>query len=425
MATTFALATIPIIGFVGSAVDYSRANATRTAMQSALDATALMLSKNAASMSSSQITSSASAYFNALFTRPEAKNIEISAVYSTTGGSQVVLTGTAKIDTNFMALMGYESLDIKTTSTAKWGMNRLRVALALDNTGSMQQSGKMPALKTAAKNLLKQLQSASTQNGDVYVSIVPFAKDVNVGSSYYNASWVDFNDHGSWSGWKSNNGSCNKTDYRGRTITNASDCSGAGGRWTASTPSASNWGGCVTDRDQDYDVDATTPSTTKQATLYPAEEYNNCPVAMMPLSYDWTALKNKIDAMQPSGNTNITIGLAWAWQTLTGNSPFPAPAKSPNYQYQDVIILLTDGENTQNRFSSRQNDIDTRTKKACANAKAANITIYTILVMQGTQSLLQSCASDSSKYFYLTSADQLIAAFDSIGTSLSNLRIAN
>ena len=41
----FALAVIPIFGLIGAAVDYSRANSVRTAMQAAADATALMLSK--------------------------------------------------------------------------------------------------------------------------------------------------------------------------------------------------------------------------------------------------------------------------------------------------------------------------------------------------------------------------------------------
>ena len=36
---TFALATIPMIGFVGAAVDYSRGNSAKAAMQSAIDAT--------------------------------------------------------------------------------------------------------------------------------------------------------------------------------------------------------------------------------------------------------------------------------------------------------------------------------------------------------------------------------------------------
>ena len=44
---TFALATIPMVGFVGAAVDYSRANSVKAAMQAAADSTALMLSKTA------------------------------------------------------------------------------------------------------------------------------------------------------------------------------------------------------------------------------------------------------------------------------------------------------------------------------------------------------------------------------------------
>ena len=41
----FALGLVPVIGIVGAAVDYSRGNAARTAMQASLDATALMLSR--------------------------------------------------------------------------------------------------------------------------------------------------------------------------------------------------------------------------------------------------------------------------------------------------------------------------------------------------------------------------------------------
>jgi len=43
VAIIFALATLPIIAFVGAAVDYSRANSVKVAMQAALDSTALML----------------------------------------------------------------------------------------------------------------------------------------------------------------------------------------------------------------------------------------------------------------------------------------------------------------------------------------------------------------------------------------------
>ena len=46
--------------------------------------------------------------------------------------------------------------------------------------------------------------------------------------------------------------------------------------------------------------------------MYRAHQAANCPTAMMPLSHDWTALNAKIDAMTPTGNTNVTIGLQMA-----------------------------------------------------------------------------------------------------------------
>ena len=75
VTVTFALATIPMIGFVGAAVDYSHANSVRSAMQSASDATALMLSKEATKMSASEIQTKGNDYFKALFTHPEATNV--------------------------------------------------------------------------------------------------------------------------------------------------------------------------------------------------------------------------------------------------------------------------------------------------------------------------------------------------------------
>ena len=46
IAILFGIAVIPIISFVGAAVDYTRANSARSSMQAALDSTALMLAKD-------------------------------------------------------------------------------------------------------------------------------------------------------------------------------------------------------------------------------------------------------------------------------------------------------------------------------------------------------------------------------------------
>ncbi len=417
----FALATLPIIGFVGAAVDYSHANSVRTALQSALDSTALMLSKEASTLSSSQLNTKALAYFQAMFNRPEATSVAITPTYTTTGGSQVTVNGSAYVPTNFMGVMGFNSLRVGGTSTVKWGNTKLRVALALDVTGSMDEDGKMPAMKTAAKNLLTQLKSAATTNGDVYVSIVPFSKDVNVGSSNYNASWVKWSSDDDT--WNENNGSCKNYSGWSQPSTKSS-CQSKSGTWTVANHNT--WNGCVTDRDQDYDIKNTGPSTSVTDTLFPAEQYDYCPASLSALSYDWTGMATKIDSLQPNGNTNQAIGLAWGFQTLTA-SPFTIPAKDPNYKYSEVIILMTDGLNTQNRWYTKQSSIDARQKDLCDNIKAAGITIYTIQVNTGgdpTQSVLQYCASSSDKFFLLTTANQLVSTFNTIGTALSNLRIS-
>jgi hypothetical protein len=75
--------------------------------------------------------------------------------------------------------------------------------------------------------------------------------------------------------------------------------------------------------------------------------------------------------------------------------------KDPLYQYTDVIILLTDGLNTQNRWNSTQTDIDDRQAITCANIKAANVDLNTIQVNTGgdpTSTLLQNCASSTDKF---------------------------
>ena len=96
------------------------------------------------------------------------------------------MNGSAQVPTTFMGVMGFKNITVSGSSTAKWGSTRLRVALVLDNTGSMADAGKITALKSATKNLLAQFKAAAGTNGDVYVSIIPFSKDVNVGSGNYN-----------------------------------------------------------------------------------------------------------------------------------------------------------------------------------------------------------------------------------------------
>jgi Flp pilus assembly protein TadG len=504
VAITFALATLPVVGAVGFAVDYSHANSVKAAMQAALDSTALMLSKEAATDTDTQMQANALKYFKALFTRAEATSIAITASYTTGSGSQVLVNGSAQVPTNFLGIIGYNQLTVNGSSTAKWGSSRLRVALVLDNTGSMADDGKMTALKSATTSLLAQLQSAVTVNGDVYVSIVPFVKDVNLGSGNWNSNYLYWDDaaQSDDNSWDANNGSCSTGHSSSRSsctahsscsisaYNNQSSCVGAGscsnsgqmdsnsctttkacskpqyttkttcqnasgtwakGTWTAGvwsgaywTPDNHNtWNGCAMDRGNstapdavnNYDTNVATPSASIPSSLYAAEQYSYCPQSVMGLNYNWSSMTTLVNNMSPNGSTNQAIGLQLGWLSLVGGGPFTAPAKDSNYQYQQIIILLTDGLNTQDRWygngssvgTSDDAKIDAREQITCNNIKASGVTVYTIQVNTGgdpTSTLLQNCASSSDKFYLLTQANQITATFQAIGTNLTKLRVA-
>ncbi len=426
VAIIFGLALLPMTALVGAAVDYSRASSVRADFQAALDATALMISKTASTSTAAQLQTQAHDYFLALFTRSEAISPNITAVYSSSPTSSVTITGDTAVAPMFMAIPGVPQIKITSSSTVAWGNTRLRVALVLDNTGSMAANGKMTALKTASHNLLSSLQNAATAGPDVYVSIVPFAKDVNLDPANYTQTWVR------WDLWDEVNGTCSKSSFTTKTT-----CTSAGKTWTVKNHNT--WNGCVTDRDQPNDTNNTAATSGVLATKYPAEQYTTsmtaggaCPTAVMPLSNSWTTLNNKIDAMQPSGGTNQGIGLQVGFQTLTA-APFTVPALDVNYKYSQVIILLSDGLNTQDRWYGNGVDpspqVDARQAIACKAAKDAGMVIYAVQVNTSSPAdpmsqVLHDCASDESKFFMLTSATQIVTTFDQIGTNLSNLRVA-
>jgi Flp pilus assembly protein TadG len=637
IAVIFAIALLPVLSFVGAAIDYSRVNAARSSMQAALDSTALMLSKDLSSgiITAAQINTKAQAYFNALYTNKDAQSVLVSATYAaaTSTGSNIVVSGAGSITTDFMKVAGFPTLSFSSSSTTAWGNVKMRVALALDNTGSMSQNGKIAALRTAVAGsggLIDQLSGLAQNPGDVYISVIPFAKVVNAGSSNYSATWIDWTDwlnpptaqpnnaldgttnyeamlpsywhalgpgtkcpftksnsgftctsgpangsssvstvpsSGTYSGyicpsvdanshtfyngcWDSEpsaatqanqketfcsgNSSCSCPTTSSGADVNGCTCSGSGSgksctgytyvhNWTQPGPNdltdnssqprvsayvgfknhgwtAGNWGtpvikkdannvsipwqtldasldsnvpqnavqnnyigtstnpistwtGCITDRTQSFDETGDAPNQVNIDTLFPANQEgtgycnprsNATLEPMMPMTYNWSTLKTAVNAMEPTGSTDQSVGLAWAWQSLLQTGPIPAPAEDPNTTYNRVIIILSDGLNTEDRWPDYGNgstengtDIDNRQAQQCANIKAATdsngrpmYTIYTIQVDTSSppdpvSTVLENCASDSTKFFKLTNSDQIATTFTTIGTALSQLRVAH
>ena len=205
--------------------------------------------------------------------------------------------------------------------------------------------------------------------------------------------------------------------------------------WIVNSHTTTNntWSGCIMDRTQDYDIGVGAPVVGTTATLFPAENAQSCvPTVMMgALSDDWTALSSEISSMTAGGATNQPIGLAWGWGAQTSGSPFPPSGPLPANTSQ-YIILVSDGLNTQDRWygdgSDQSTQVDARMSSLCTAAKAAGVVIYTIYVdlngTQGNSTVLQSCATDSSKYFDLTTSGAIITTLNNIAQQITQLRVS-
>ena len=241
VAMMFGLALLPLLGLAGATFDYTRASDARTRLQAAVDMAALAASRLPSATSQStfetQVRNMVSASAGGSI---DASSLTITPSRDT---GKITVAAAATVPTSIMAILGFNSLSIAASSTVEWGNTRLRVALALDVTGSMGYDGKLPALQTAAKNLLKHLKTAAIADGDVYVSIVPFAKDVNVGASNYTASWVKWSGSpDTWDETNTTSGTCSNNAYSSQ-----NSCTTQGYTWT---PDHSKWNGCVMDREQ-------------------------------------------------------------------------------------------------------------------------------------------------------------------------------
>ncbi len=379
VAMMLGLATIGIMGATGLAVDFTRQSNASSALQSAVDSVALGVAKEIDTLNAAQLSARAEAIFAAITASGPLAGLPISAVYTTSPSKSLRVTVNSTMPSMFGGLFGIGNLPLNAQAVIPISTKPAEIALVMDNTGSMSGRSKMTELKKAATNLVNAMQTASTTSAnEIKISLVPFGKEVNIGAGAASQPWID---------WSS---------YSGR---------------------KSDWEGCVADRDQPNDTNASKP-TDDSDTWYPAK--SNCGLApIMPMTTDWSALKTRIGEMKPSGTTNLTIGLAWGFNMMTPGAPLSTASATPE-KYNHYMILLTDGVNTQNRWTSSSVSIDARTLEACSKVKAAGIQLFTVRVIDGNANLLRTCASSPDMFYDVSDASQLSAVFDKIGTAVKN-----
>jgi Flp pilus assembly protein TadG len=536
IAVQFALLLIPIAILTFGLIDLSRASVQKRQLQDALDAATLMAARSTAT-TNADLDAIGDA---ALATEMAGLGVTLTAANSTFSlGDNNTVVGSIQnvtIKPIISNLWSSGDANVSAGATVMRSVNKLEVALVLDNTGSMAStlgSGtrKIDALITASKSLVDVLASAAARASEtdaVKISVVPFSMTVNIGSTYQNESWMA--------------GKMPTTGYGTDVFATNQN------RFTLLSNLGLTWGGCVESRPAPYDVTDDAPSSSTPASMFvpffaPDEPDDNTvgvnqsnstryrdsrttstsypilnnwlPDGVTPSGTSataWTtrstpiakygtsnknnvlslaktgtiygpnsgcgltslmrltnvrsttqrdAVKTKLDQMIANGNTNVAMGLAWGWHTLSNNAPFADgvnPTTTDGKKTTKVIVLLTDGDNTNDTYNNpnnsaytgygyigqgrlknasgtalttsstatnRRDAIDSREKLLCDNAKAENVQIYAIGVgvSSHSKSILQDCATKLDMYYDVTDAAQLTSVFNTIAGSIQNLRI--
>ena len=112
---------------------------------------------------------------------------------------------------------------------------------------------------------------------------------------------------------------------------------------------------------------------------------------------------------------------------LNSAGPFPGALAYGNGDVDKLMVVLTDGDNTQNRFTTNGWSINDRTRQACDAVKdpAKKITVFTIRVVAGNRDLLRNCATTPGHYYESADASQIQPAFDAILRTITKIHLSN
>jgi Flp pilus assembly protein TadG len=432
-----ALAFTAIISSVGASIDYARAQMAQAKLSDTLDAAALAAG-SIANAQPTQVISVAQNYFNVNFPQGYMDaNIAPLQFVNNVQGSPPIITASATIPTIFMGIVGIETMTVSAHTEIAKNSGGLELVLVMDNTGSMAGQ-KLTELKSSATELVNILFGSSAAKDDLWIGLVPFAQAVNIGKSH--TSWLD-----------------------GTTF-----------NWGPTT-----WGGCVDGQGATLDLTDNPPTTTAnklRAYFWPSDSNNTwitstkptvkyssitstrgpnayCSQVVTPMTNQKSTILTGINSMVANGNTHVNLGAVWGWRmlsprwrglwggTMDANS---LPLDYGTKNMTKVAIILTDGQNTMsntdrtaywylsdNKLGSTNStkavaELDKRTLAVCNAMKAKGIVVYTLLYdLNDTKiaSLYTQCASKPDYFFNSPTYATLHNAFQTIGDSLSNLRI--
>jgi Flp pilus assembly protein TadG len=441
-----ALSIVPIMLSVGVAVDMVQTNRTLTILQSAADAAALAAGSSG-EKNEAKLYTMVRDYLKA--NGAEAALDMVDEVKAEFGKDDNVFAVTikGKRKTSLMTIAGIDTMDLQARAEVKLGAEGYEVVLVLDNTASMDEGGRLPALKVAAKDLVKTLLQVKDIGAYVKLGVVPFSSYVNVGKSRRNEPWMSVppDKHETkmacWNTYPDAKPiNCRQVPEindgvnTGKTVEQCDWNYGAPKEVCGKTTIDETWSGCAGSRAEPLDESIGAVSTPYQGLMN-----TTCGSEIVELTDSKPKLDNAIDGLVATGNTYIPAGLLWGWHMVDPSEPLKK-AKSTGAMKAiggtKAIVLMTDGQNTLAPYAPHHwgglgavdwAKGDAKTATLCQNIKADGVVVYTVSFMvtdSKALDLMASCASDPSKALTAHSGEELAEAFHDIGSSLMALRLS-
>lgn len=185
-----AVGLIPLITAVGVATDSALAFMVKTRMQAAVDAAALAGGRV---IYADQTTSVAREFFDLNFPPGYLSSSVTSFALSKDEETGIVaLDAEASVPTVFMHLVNIDAVTVTARTVVEAESRGMELALIMDNTGSMRSGNKIGAMRESAKDLVNILYGPSESLEHVWMSVIPYAATVNIGSDRTN--WLAADD---------------------------------------------------------------------------------------------------------------------------------------------------------------------------------------------------------------------------------------
>jgi len=455
VAVAFGIMIPAVIAGVGLSVDMAQAYLVKSRLSSALDAAALAAAASG-SDDESEIQDKVDAFMEANY--PEGRIGSKVGIDIDLNGDELTVSATARLDTSFMQIFGYDTIDVEAETVVQREVRGLEVVMVLDNTGSMSTNNNIGTLRTATANFIEILFESVSDPEFVRVGLVPYASSVNVGPYGLGLDYDD-DDYGEEFVVPPNN-DVYADYYNGFNPLTGNDYAIDEGDLEYDPNLKGQWHGCVLAEDNPLDSeDHDGPWEMYRHdynghSYYANRNYFNgtlgdgynalngpniyCPVqSIVPLTSDEDFLLDSADNMTASGATLGNFGMAWGYRVLSPETPFVEGAEYSDPQWDKVALVMTDGINTMssvysaygrsNEHNIDANDLDERFTDTCNNMKAAGILIYAVTFDDGvdedTKELYRDCANEPANYHDAPTQDKLEEVFEQIARELSNLYI--